>query len=110
MNIDKEIIKNVGVLRLSGRLGAKSVQMLRESVSALLESGTVSIVIDMGGISFIDSSGLGSLVACQRSANNEKGEIRLASLQDQIQELVKLTRLNQLFEIFDDCETAVKSY
>ena len=110
MNIHKEIINKVGVLRLSGRLGAKSVQLLKENVNSLLENKTVFIVIDLGGVDFIDSSGLGSLVSCLRKANNLKGDIRLTSLQEKIQDLVKLTRLHKVFQIFDDCETGVKSY
>ena len=64
---------------------------------------------NMAEVDFIDSSGLGSLVSCLRLVNKEDGNIRLSSLQGQIRSLIELTRLHRVFQIFDDCDAAVKS-
>ena len=110
MKILEEISYQIGILRLTGRLDAASVKTLKENVNSLIAKKIKSIVIDMDEVDFIDSSGLGSLVSCLRVVNNEDGDIRLCSLQDQIQALIELTRLHRVFQIFDDCDAAVKSY
>ena len=76
----------------------------------MVKKEIISIVIDLDEVDFIDSSGLGSLVSCLRLVNKENGDIRLSSLQDQIRALVELTRLHRVFQIFDDCDTAINSF
>lgn len=110
MEILQEINNQTGILRLTGRLDAASVKTLKENVNALVKKEVNSIVVDMSDVDFIDSSGLGSLVSCLRLVNKENGDIRLSSLQDQIRALIELTRLHRVFQIFDDCETAIKSF
>jgi anti-sigma B factor antagonist len=110
MRILEETSNNIGILKLTGRLDASAVKSLKENVNSLVKKDIKSIVIDLGEVDFIDSSGLGSLVSCLRLVNKETGDIRLASLQDQIRSLIELTRLHRVFQIFDDSETAVKSY
>ena len=110
MKIIEEIVDRIGVLKLDGRLDASAVKMMKANVNSMVEREITSIVIDMNDVDFIDSSGLGSLVSCLRVVNKENGDIRLASLQDQIRALLELTRLHRVFQIFDNCETAVKSY
>jgi|LSQX01.1.fsa_nt_gb anti-sigma B factor antagonist len=110
MNIQEAIINKTGVLRMSGRLDAASVKNFKESVAVLVKKEIINIVVDMKEIDFIDSSGLGSLVSCLRLVNNEGGDIRLSSLQSQIRALLELTRMHRVFQIFDDAETAIKSF
>jgi anti-sigma B factor antagonist len=110
MNVLEEIIDQTGILRPTGRLDAASVKTLKESVNSLIKKEIKFIVIDMNQLDFIDSSGLGSLVSCLRQVNKEGGDIRLSELQDQIRALIELTRLHRVFQIFDDCESAIKSF
>jgi anti-sigma B factor antagonist len=110
MKILEEIKNQIGILRLTGRLDAASVNTIKENVNSLIGKKIKSIVIDMDEVDFIDSSGLGSLVSCLRVVNKEDGDIRLCSLQDQIRTLIELTRLHRVFQIFDDSDAAVKSY
>ncbi len=110
MKILEEIINKTGVLRLTGRLDAASVKNFKDTVSSLVKKEICNIVIDMKEVEFIDSSGLGSLVSCLRIVNNEGGDIRLSSLQNQIRSLLELTRMHRVFQIFDDTDTAVKSF
>ena len=110
MRILEDKINQIGVLRLTGRLDAAAVKDLREHVNSVVKKNIKSIVMDMSEVEFIDSSGLGSLVSCLRMINREEGDIRLASLQDQIRALIELTRLHRVFQIFDDCESAITSF
>ena len=70
MEITEQIIGEVSVLKLSGRLDSISAPKLKDRVKACAGNGLIRLVIDMADIDFVDSSGLGSLVACLRSLTN----------------------------------------
>ena len=110
MEILEERIDEIDVLGLTGRLDASSAKGLKEKVGALVREKRLNLVIDMAAIDFIDSSGLGSLVSSLRSANKLGGDIKIASLQDQVRAIFELTRLHRIFEIFNDRDAAVKSF
>ena len=110
MKIVDEIINQTGLLKLTGRLDASAVKILKENVDLLIKKDIKSIVLEMSEVDFVDSSGLGSLVSCLRLVNKENGDIKLASLQSQIRGLLELTRLHRVFQIYDDCDSAIKSF
>jgi anti-sigma B factor antagonist len=110
MNIHEEIIGKTGVMKLGGRLDAASVKAFKDSVASMVKKDICNIVVDMKDLEFVDSSGLGSLVSCLRIVNNKGGDIRLSSLQNQIRGLLELTRMHRVFQIFDDTDTAVRSF
>ena len=110
MKILEEINNQIGILKLKGRLDASVVNDLKDNVNSLVKNKIVYIVIDLGEVDFIDSSGLGSLVSCLRLVNKKSGDIRLASLQDQIRALIELTRLHRVFQIYDNRESALNSF
>ena len=110
MEIMEEKIENVDILKLKGRLDASSAKDVKEKVGSLTQKKPPKIVIDLAVIDFIDSSGLGSLVASLRSVNKLGGDIKIASLQDPVRAIFELTRLHRVFEIFDDSDAAAKSF
>jgi anti-sigma B factor antagonist len=110
MKIWEDKIDGVDVLELEGRLDASSAKDIKKRVSALAVGSPVNLVIDMAGVEFMDSSGLGSLVAALRSVNEGGGDIKIACLQDPVRAIFELTRLDRIFEIFDDRHDAVKSF
>lgn len=110
MEIVDEKMDGVNVLRLEGRLDASSAKNLKEKVGALAREKRLNLVIDMAAIDFIDSSGLGSLVSSLRSVNKLGGDIKIASLQDQVRAIFELTRLHRIFQIFNEREDAIKSF
>lgn len=110
MEIQEEISDGIVIVKLKGRLDASATKDIKEKVRLLAKDKQLNLVIDMGGIDFIDSSGLGVLVASLRTVNKIGGDIKIASLQDQVRSIFELTRLHRLFEIFDDSGTAAKSF
>ncbi len=110
MKISEDKTENTVVLKLEGRFDASSTSSVKGKVDAVIESNVRNLVIDMGGISFIDSSGLGTLVAALRTVNKAGGNIKISSLKDQVRSIFELTRLHHLFEIFNDPDTAAKSF
>jgi len=110
MEIRKEKSLNVDVLTLAGRLDAASAKDVKRAVHDLTRKNRVKIVMDMGEVTFMDSSGLGSLVASLRSVNKLGGDIKIASLQEPVRVIIELTRLHRVFEVFDEKMDAVESF
>src|SRR5271169_1390730 len=107
LNITHNSIDGVIVVHLSGAIffDQESV-LLRAHVKDLLDDSR-QIVLDLGNVTRIDSSGLGTLVALFVSARKVGGDIKLANLGNHIKEALRITRLVAVFEIFDKTEDAV---
>jgi anti-sigma B factor antagonist len=111
LSISSREVDGVAVLDLSGRitLGEGSVQ-LRDAIRELLSSGSKSILLNMGDVSYIDSSGLGELVSAYTSTKNQAASLKLLSLTKKVQDLLQLTKLYTVFDIYDDEAKAIASY
>ena len=96
---------------ITGRitLGEESAKV-RETVSNLLSEGHVKILLNLAGVNFIDSSGLGMLVASVASVRKAGGEMKLAKLTDKVDDLMEVTRLYTVFDIADDEASALASF
>ena len=109
--IDERHNADVTILDLKGRLrvGGNAVALHRSIRSLLLEKKT-QIILNLAGVTFIDSCGLGELVASQVSVENKSGEIKLIGLTDQLRELLKATRLLAVFDTYANEAEAVQSF
>jgi anti-anti-sigma factor len=83
---------------------------LREAVHRELDAGHRSILIDMSGVTTIDSSGIGELVSTYTSVNNRGGKLKLLRLPDKVSDILQITQLISVFETYDDEDEAVRSY
>lgn len=110
MEIGQEMINDVVVLRLNGRLDASSAKDFKEKVGLLSRENRVNLVIDMASVDFVDSSGLGSLVSSLRTVNKMGGDIKISGLKDQVRSVFELTRLHRIFGIFADSTAAAMSF
>jgi anti-sigma B factor antagonist len=110
MEIISEPIGNVMVLNIEGRLDASNSSELKTKISSLVDENHKSILIDMSGVDFVDSSGLGSLVTCLRLVAQAEGKFKIACLQANPKNLFETTRLNRVFELFDDRNSALKTF
>lgn len=110
MNIDHNKIDDVTIIALAGRFDSSTVKDFKATVNSLIENSPVKFVFDMGAVTYVDSSALGSLVSFLRSVREDNGDIRIASLTDKIRSVFNLTRLHKVFEIYDDPNAAVKSF
>jgi len=109
MNITVKSNTGVAVLSISGRLDAVSAPLLKKEFTNLLKDNR-HFVFDMAGMDFVDSTGLGSIVGCLKSAVESDGNIKLLHLQEKPRMVFEITRAYKIFEIFDDLDTAIKSY
>ena len=104
-------LDGVIVLDLSGRitLGEGSVQ-LRDAIRDLIGKGQRRILLDLGEVNYIDSSGLGELVSAYTSARNQGASLKLLKLTKKVHDLLQLTKLYTVFDIYDDEASAITSF
>lgn len=111
LNIKDRQAGDVTILDLSGKItiGEGSVQ-LREAVRRLLDDGKKKILLNLGDVSYVDSSGIGELVSSYTTTNNNGGQLKLLNLTKKIQDLLMITKLLTVFETYDNEEAAVSSF
>lgn len=101
----------VVLLDLAGKItiGEGSVQ-LRDAVEKLLEAGRNLIILNLAGVSYVDSSGIGELVSRYTTTKNTGGRLKLLSLPKKIKDLLMITKLLTVFEIYEDEQAALESF
>jgi anti-sigma B factor antagonist len=104
-------VDQVTVVDAAGRItlgeGAGSV---RDKISELLKAGKSKILLNLGEVSYIDSSGIGELVAAFTSVTNRGGQLKLLNLTKKVEGLLQITKLYTVFEVFDSEVTAIRSF
>ena len=111
LTINQRQAGDVTILDLSGRItiGEGSVQ-LREAVKDLLDSGKNKILLNLGDVSYVDSSGIGELVSSYTTAANQGGQLKLLNLGKKIKDLLMITKLLTVFQTYEDEQEAIGSY
>ena len=104
-------VDGVTIVDLSGRitLGEGSV-VLRDTVRDLLSKGQKKILLNLGDVNYIDSSGLGELVGAYTTAKNQGAALKLLSLTRKVKDVLQLTKLYTVFDIYDDEASAIASF
>lgn len=111
MNLTTRQDGRVTILTVTGDLViGEAESVFKKTVTRLIEEGHVSFLVDLQSVDFIDSSGLGALVRALTSAQKEGGQAKLLRAGTQIRKLLEMTKLDSVFEIYDDLETAVSSF
>jgi anti-sigma B factor antagonist len=102
---------DITIVDLRGRitLGEGSVTV-RDTVRDLLSKGQKRILLNLGGVNYIDSSGIGELVSAFTAAKKQGGELKLLNLTKKIQDLLQITKLITVFDVKDDEILAVESF
>lgn len=104
--------QGIGIVTLSGPLTAATVEEFREQLAAwqLGEADVKNFVIDMTAVDFMDSAGLGSLVAVLKRINERGGEMRLACLQEKVQMVFEVTRACKVFSMYATLRDALAAF
>jgi len=102
---------DVTILDLSGevRIGDSSVA-LRNSVRNLSDQGKKKLLLNLAGVKYIDSSGIGELIANYTTVSRQGGQLKLLNLTDRIQNLLVITKLLTVFDAYDNEAEALKSF
>lgn len=111
LNITERQAGDVTILDLDGKItiGEGSVA-LRTAIRRLLGEGKKNILLNLGGVGYIDSSGIGELVSSFTAVNKEGGSLKLLNLTQKIQDLLAITKLLTVFDTYDDEGEALASY
>ena len=110
MKIHTRNVGDVKILDCSGRITlGEGTMAVRNTVRELLDSGEMKIVLNLGDVNYIDSSGIGELVSTYASVTNKGGALRLLNLTKKINELLAVTKLLTVFKVYDNEQAAVSS-
>ena len=111
INITERQAGDVTVLDMDGKvtIGEGSVA-LRNTIRRLLGEGKSKILLNLGGVGYIDSSGIGELVSSFTAVNKEGGTLKLLNLTQKIQDLLAITKLLTVFDTFDEEGDALASF
>jgi anti-sigma B factor antagonist len=101
----------ITIVDCSGRitLGEGSV-ILKDVVRELLSRGQKHILLNLGNVNYIDSSGIGELVSAFTTVRNEGGDLKLLNLTKKVNDLLQITKLSTVFDVKDDEASAIKSF
>ena len=100
----------VTILVFKGRLTVGESNRVRDKVTEVMATGRNNIIFDLGQVDYIDSTGLGGLVICFTSLKKQGGALKLVNLNKRNVELLLLTKLHTVFEVFTDVQDAVNSF
>jgi anti-sigma B factor antagonist len=111
MTIQERVVGSVTILDLSGKLVlGDGDTLLKDKIHSLVFQARKQIILNMGGVNYMDSSGLGALVASSVTAKNNGGQIKLVSLTKRLQDLLSIAKLLTVFESYDSDEEAINSF
>ncbi len=100
----------ISLLDVSGRLTSYETGALRETISHLLKQGRKNIVLNLGALQYLDSSGIGELARIYVSVVKVSGQMKVVGLSPKVEEILKITQLYQVFPEFPSEEAALQSF
>jgi anti-sigma B factor antagonist len=111
LNIKERQAGDITILDMNGKvtIGEGSVA-LRGAIRRLLEEGKKKILLNLGGVGYIDSSGIGELVSSFTAINKEGGQLKLLNLTSKLKDLLGITKLLTVFDVYEDESDALSSY
>lgn len=111
MKIETRTVGDVTILDCSGKITlGEGTMAVRNTVRDILKTDGKKIVLNLADVNYIDSSGIGELVSTYTTVTNSGGQLKLLNLTKKIQELLAITKLLTVFQVFDNESTALASF
>ncbi len=111
VNLTTRQVGDVTVIDAVGRITlGEGSSLLREDLRQMIGKGQKKILLNLADVTYIDSSGIGELVSGFTTVTNQGGELKLLNLTKRVQDLLQITKLYTVFEVFDDEAAAVRSF
>jgi len=111
MQIDERVVGDVTILDLRGKMTlGEGDELLREKVSSLVSQGKKKLILNLDGVPYIDSAGLGEIVRTYTTVSRQGGKLKLLNLTKRIEDLLSITKLLTVFEVYKDEPEALQSY
>jgi len=109
--IVEKLVNSITILDLHGRLVlGEETEAIRKRVKRLVAKGQTRVVMDLAELEYIDSSGLSTLISCFVSMRNQGGELKLVNLTRRVRDVMQITKLSTVFDVYDSFEDAEKSF
>ena len=111
MTVTERKVGGVTVVDVAGRLiAAENPGRLKDKITSLIFQGEKQLVLNLANVTYVDSAGLGEMVACHGSATKGGAELKLANAGNKIKDLLVMTRLVTIFDAHDSEDAAIKSF
>jgi len=112
MNISQRRVQGVCVLDIDGpiTLGSEGSERLGDTVRSVLQAGDTKVLLNLSGVAYIDSAGLGELVNAFTSVKKQGGALKLAGVTKKLKDLLVITKLATVFDAYDTEVAAIESY
>jgi anti-sigma B factor antagonist len=110
MKIDTRTVGDIQILDCSGKITlGEGTMAVRNTVREILKNGGKKIILNLNDVNYIDSSGIGELVSTYTTVTNQGGQLKLLNLTKKIHELLQITKLLTVFQVFENEQAAVAS-
>ena len=111
MQIEERIVNNVTMLDLKGKMTlGEGDELLKDKINSLLQQDRKHILLNLEGVPYIDSAGLGEIVRTYTTVSRQGGKLKLVNLTKRITDLLSITKLLTVFETFDAEQDAIRSF
>ena len=112
MHLDERTVGDVTVIKVTGdiTLSGGGDVLLKDKVQSLLQQGKKKLLLDLGGVAYVDSGGLGQLEQCNVTASKHGGALKLHNMTKRLNDLLVLTKLATIFDSHDTEDAAIKSF
>ena len=111
MTVKENIIEDVALLSVSGKLmGGSETKEVHEQVKSLISDGIKKVVIDLSKVKWMNSQGIGMLMACFTSLKNVDGNLRVAGATERVNSILVITQLIRIFDTFENADRAVANF
>ena len=111
MKIKEKIENDVAILQISGKLmGGPETQQIHEHIKGLITDNVVNVIIDIGKVKWMNSSGLGVLMASYTTIKNKGGNLKLANVTEKVNSLLIITQLMTIFKTYESVDRALVSF
>jgi anti-sigma B factor antagonist len=112
MQLEERIVGNVAIVKVTGdiTLSKGGDVLLKDKVHSLIQQGHKNLLVDLSGVSYVDSAGLGQLVQTYATTKNRGGALKLLNVTKRIRDLLVVTKLLTVFDTYDSEATAIGSF
>jgi anti-sigma B factor antagonist len=111
MQIEERVVDNVTILDLKGKMTlGEGDELLKDKINTMLAGGKKHLLLNLEGVPYIDSAGLGEIVRTYTTVSRQGGKLKLVNLTKRITDLLSITKLLTVFETFESVPEAVKSF
>jgi anti-sigma B factor antagonist len=112
MNLEQRNVGDVAIVKVTGdiTLNKGGDVLLKDKINSLLQQGNKKVLLDLGGVSYVDSAGLGQLVHVHTTTTHNGGKLKLLNLTKRLNDLLVVTKLATIFDTYEDEKTALDSF